>query len=231
MPVLEVEGVDSCYGRSLIIHDLSLNVDGGECVALFGRKGAGRSTLLKTIAGIVKPTHGEIRLNGRVISGLEPQAVTEAGLAYVSEDRRMFRELTVTENLEIGQIAARPNERGWSVSSVFDLFPELARVMNQQAGGLAADVKGLLALGHALLRQPCALLLDEPTQDLTPASIARLGAVIRQLKSAGLAILISESDLSFTGHEADRAYLIEKGAIRWHGAAADLGSDDKIRED
>lgn len=231
MPVLDVVGIDSCYGRSLIIHDLSLSVDRNECVALFGRKGAGKSTLLKTLAGIVRPTHGEIRLNGTVISGMESTKIAQAGLVYVPEDRRIFREMTVAENIEVGKRPPADAPPSWALADVFDLFPELGETRNERADRLPNCIHEFLMIGRALLGQPRVLLLDEPTQDLTESGIERLATALRQLKATGLAIVLSENNVPFAWQVADRAYVIERGTILRSGTMADLAADDEIRRD
>jgi branched-chain amino acid transport system ATP-binding protein len=198
-------------------------------VVLLGRNGAGKSTTLKSIIGLVRPASGEIEYDGRRIDGLEPYRIAQAGLGYVPEDRRIFTELTVLENLEVGRQPPRPNAPAWSAEKVFGLFPNLAAMQDRLGGRTSGGEQQMLTIARTLMGNPACLLLDEPSEGLAPVIVDQMAAAIRALKKEGLSVLLSEQNLHFAAAVSDRAYIIEKGRIRFAGTMAELAANGEVR--
>jgi len=215
--MLAVQGLHAYYGRAHILADVALGVARGEVVALLGRNGAGKSTTLKGIMGMVRPAAGEIVFDGRRIERFPTWRIASAGLGYVPEDRRIFTELSVMENLDVGR-----RGQGWTPEKLFALFPNLAEVRDRPAGRISGGEQQMLAIARTLMGNPTCLLLDEPSEGLAPLIVDQMTAAIRELKSSGVAILLSEQNLRFAAAVADRAYVIDKGRIRHAGTMADL---------
>jgi branched-chain amino acid transport system ATP-binding protein len=194
-------------------------------ISLLGRNGAGKSTTLKAIVGVVEVTAGEIRFEGRSLRGVPPHRAARLGIGLVPEDRRIFADLTVAENLAVG---AR-EERGWSVERVVGLFPRLGDLLRQRGGSLSGGEQQMLTIARTLVTGPRLLLLDEPSEGLAPVVVAALGDTIAALKRQGLSILMAEQNLKFARRLADRAYIIEKGEIRFDGTMAALDADASLR--
>jgi branched-chain amino acid transport system ATP-binding protein len=224
--MLEVAGLHAHYGRAHILADVSFAVGRGEVVALLGRNGAGKSTTLKAIMGLVPPTRGRITFDGRDIAGRPPYRIARLGLGYVPEDRRLFPDLTVLENLEVGRRPA-PDERGppWTPARLFRLFPHLAALGERPAGQTSGGEQQMLAIARTLMGNPQALLLDEPSEGLAPVIVEQLASTIVELKGRGLTILLAEQNLHFARVVADRALIIDRGRIRHSGAFAELAED------
>ena len=214
LATLEVRGLNAGYGRAQVLFNVALEVREGEVVALLGRNGAGKSTTLKAIMGLVPPRSGEVTLNGESISHLEPHQIARLGLGYVPEDRRIFTDLTVTENLEVGRQAPRGNAPSWSVEKLFALFPALAALRERRGARMSGGEQQMLCIARTLAGNPAAILMDEPSEGLAPVVVEQVAHTIRELKRAGLTVLLAEQSRHFAGRVADRAYLLEKGVIR-----------------
>lgn len=213
MALLEVKGLHAGYGRAKVLFDASLELAAGEVVMLAGRNGAGKSTTLKAIMGLVERT-GDVRCNGRRIDGLEPFEIARLGIGYVPEDRRVFSELTVEENLEVGRRNARPQLPGWDEGRLFALFPNLGTMRERRAAAMSGGEQKMLAIARTLMGNPLAILLDEPSEGLAPLVVREMAEAIAELKRAGLAVLVCEQNVRFAERLVDRTYRIEKGRIQ-----------------
>jgi branched-chain amino acid transport system ATP-binding protein len=227
--MLAVRHLEAYYGRAHILADLSLEVGTGEVVVLLGRNGAGKSTTLKSIIGLVRPAGGEIEFDGRRIERLEPYEIAELGLGYVPEDRRIFTELTVMENLEVGRQPPRPGAPTWTPERLFKLFPNLAEMTDRPGGRTSGGEQQMLTIARTLMGNPSCILLDEPSEGLAPVIVDQMAAAIRELKAEGLSVLLSEQNLHFATEVSDRAYIIEKGRIRFAGTMAALAANEEVR--
>jgi branched-chain amino acid transport system ATP-binding protein len=227
--MLEVAELHAHYGRAHILAGVSLSVAAGEVVVLLGRNGAGKSTTLKAIMGLVRPSGGRVRFAGRDIAGLEPFEIARLGLGYVPEERRIFTGLTVMENLEVGRRPPPPGRPAWTPERVFALFPPLAGLRDRPGGRMSGGEQQMLAIARTLMGNPRLILLDEPSEGLAPVVLERLAQAIRELKAEGLAILLSEQNLHFARLVADRASIVEKGRVRWAGDMAALMEAPEIR--
>lgn len=227
-PVLEVDGLHARYGLSHVLFDVALRVERGEVVCLLGRNGAGKSTTLKSIIGLVPPAAGRVRFKGEDVTGRPPFLLARLGLGYVPDDRRIFADLTVAENLEI---AARPaaGGAGWTLERIFDLFPVLGEKLRHRGGHLSGGEQKMLALARALVGNPELLLLDEPLEGLAPLLVRALADQILRLKAAGLTVLLAEQNIGAALGVADRAYVIDDGRIRYHGTVAELRANEEVR--
>ena len=229
-PMLEVTGLNSFYGWAHILFDLSLTVGRGEVVVLLGRNGAGKSTTLKSIVGLVRPAGGAVTFRGDAIAGLPPHRIVRMGLGYVPEERRIFTDLTVAENLEVGRQQPREGAPEWSVDKLFTLFPNLAEMQGRPAGRMSGGEQQMLTVARTLMGNPSLILLDEPSEGLAPVIVDQMAATIRALKTSGLSILLSEQNLRFARMVSDRAYIVEKGRIRWHGSLDALEADEAAKQ-
>ncbi|MGH8680727.1 MAG: ABC transporter ATP-binding protein [Burkholderiales bacterium] len=227
--MLSVRGLNAYYGRAHILADVALEVATGEVVVLLGRNGAGKSTTLKSIIGLVRPTSGQIEFDGRRIDGLEPYEIARAGLGYVPEDRRIFTELTVLENLEVGRQPPRPNAPAWTAAKVFALFPNLAAMPDRPGGRTSGGEQQMLTIARTLMGNPSCVLLDEPSEGLAPVIVDQMAQAIRALRRQGLSVLLSEQNLHFATAVSDRAYIIEKGQMRFSGTMAELAASADVR--
>ncbi|WP_425403742.1 ABC transporter ATP-binding protein [Hwanghaeella sp.] len=226
---LALDAVSAGYGQALAIRDITLTVTPGEVVALLGRNGAGKSTTLKAVMGMLPLRGGQVLMDGDEISGRPVHARAGAGIGYVPEDRRIFTGLTVAENLESGR---RPIEAGrdWTPDRLFDLFPNLAPARDRHAGQLSGGEQQMLALARTLMGNPRMLLLDEPSEGLAPVIVDALARVVKTLKQEGLGILLCEQNTSFTTKVADRAAIIESGSLQYEGSMGQLALDDAVRK-
>jgi branched-chain amino acid transport system ATP-binding protein len=223
--VLELEAVEAGYGLSRVLHDVSLRAGAGEVVSLLGRNGAGKSTTLKAIVGLVEVTGGRIRFDGLDITRRATHEISRLGVGYVPEDRRIFGDLTVAENLTVGEKG--PGE--WSAARVYRFFPKLRELARRRAGSLSGGEQQMLTVARTLMGNPRVLLLDEPSEGLAPVIVRALADQIAALKREGLTILLCEQNLKFAARLADRAYIIEKGEIRFDGPMSGLMGDEALR--
>jgi len=222
--MLSVRNLNTYYGSAHILADVALDVGAGEAVVLLGRNGAGKSTTLKSLVGWTRPRSGEIVFDGRRIERLPMWRVARSGLGYVPEDRRIFTDLSVLENLDVGR-----QRGGWSPERVFALFPNLAEARDRPASRISGGEQQMLAIARTLMGNPSCLLLDEPSEGLAPLIVEQVAAAMRELKSSGVSVLLSEQNLRFAAAVCDRAYVIEQGRIRWSGTMAELARDDAAR--
>jgi branched-chain amino acid transport system ATP-binding protein len=227
--MLAVNGLHTYYGRAHILADVSLELAASEVVCLLGRNGAGKSTTLKSIVGIARPAAGEIVFNGQRIERLQPYEIARSGLGYVPEDRRIFTDLTVAENLEVGRQPARPNAPNWTPAKLFELFPNLGEMQDRLGARMSGGEQQMLTIARTLMGNPTCILLDEPSEGLAPLIVDQMTAAIRALKNEGLSVLLSEQNLHFATEVSDRAYIIEKGCIRFSGSMAELGANEEVR--
>jgi branched-chain amino acid transport system ATP-binding protein len=227
--MLSVRGLNAGYGRAHILTDVALEVARGEVMALLGRNGAGKSTTLKSIMGLVRPQSGEIVYDGRRIDRLPPYRIARAGLGYVPEDRRVFTDLSVLENLDVGRLRPGAGAEGWTPEKLFALFPNLAQARDRPAGRISGGEQQMLAIARTLMGNPSCILLDEPSEGLAPVIVDQMAAAVRELKSSGVSVLLSEQNLRFAAQIADRATIIENGRIRFSGTVAELAADEGAR--
>ena len=222
--LLELDEVYTAYGLSRVLFGISLEVKEGECVCLLGRNGVGKTTTMRSVMGLTPPSAGRIRFKSRDITGRPPHRIARAGIGFVPEDRRIFAELSVWENLDVAQrAAARPGR--WTIDTVFELFPVLAALRDRQGGFLSGGEQQMLTIARTLMGNPDLLLLDEPSEGLAPLVVEALLVKIRELKTQGLTILLAEQGVDFSLALADRVYVLEKGTVRFTGSAATLKSD------
>jgi branched-chain amino acid transport system ATP-binding protein len=229
---LAVNGLDAHYGRAQALFGISFALAPGDVLALLGRNGAGKSTILKCVIGLLPPSGGSIDLFGQPLAGLPAHRVAQAGIGYVPEERRVFRGLSVAENLAV---AARPaptvdaGEMPWTVERVFALFPALLPLAARRAGILSGGEQQMLTIGRTLMTNPRVLLLDEPSEGLAPVVVDSIVETVRRLRDAGMTILLSEQNLSFAHRVADRAAVIERGHVRHIGAIDEIAGDAALR--
>jgi len=226
--MLEVSGLNSFYGGAHILRDVHLTLGRGEVLALLGRNGAGKSTTMKSVMGLVLPRSGSVRFAGQEVAGRPAYRICRLGLGYVPEDRRVFAELTVAENLEVGRRPPREGLEPWAEARLFDLFPNLAERRDHPAGRLSGGEQQMLTIARTLMGNPAAVLLDEPSEGIAPVIVEQMARVILELKREGLAVLISEQNLNFARVVADRMSIIETGVIRWEGSFAAFDAEPGI---
>jgi branched-chain amino acid transport system ATP-binding protein len=227
-PVLAVDKLSAWYGAAQILFDVSLHVGRGEVVALMGRNGAGKSTTMKAIMGLVGRRSGAVRFLGSDLARLETYEIARLGLGWVPEDRRIFTELTVMENLDIGRRPPREGA-GWTPERIFGLFPNLAELRDRPGGRMSGGEQQMLTVARTLMGNPLMVLLDEPSEGIAPVLVERMAATILELKQEGLPILLSEQNLHFAALVSDRVYVLEKGHIGWSGTMADLSSSVEVQ--
>ncbi|MCA3358197.1 MAG: ABC transporter ATP-binding protein [Roseomonas sp.] len=226
--MLEVEGLRAGYGPAEILFGVSLTLARGEVAALMGRNGAGKSTTLKAIMGLITPRAGRVRFGGRDIAGLPPFRIARLGLGYVPEDRRIFTDLTVAENLEVGRRPAEGRD-AWTPERLFEVFPNLASMRHRRAAAMSGGEQQMLAIARTLMGNPAAVLLDEPSEGLAPVILELMADAVLRMKREGIAVLLSEQNFDFAAAVADRAYVIERGEIRYDGSMAALEADPALR--
>ncbi|MBS0506947.1 MAG: ABC transporter ATP-binding protein [Proteobacteria bacterium] len=234
-PLLAVYRLNAWYGAAHILHGVSLQVGRGEVVALMGRNGAGKSTTLKSLAGLLGRTTGRVLWQGRPIHGLPAHRIARLGLGYVPEDRRIFTELTVRENLEVGRQGPRHWPDGapaphWTPAGLFALFPNLGEMPDRPGGQMSGGEQQMLSVARTLMGQPLLVLLDEPSEGVAPLIVQQLARTILALKAQGMGILLSEQNLALAQAVADRAYVLEKGQIVHEAPMAELARDARARQ-
>ena len=227
--MLEVSQIHTYYGLSHVLFGVSLTVNQGEIVCLLGRNGAGKSTTMRSIMGLIPPRNGYIRFKGITCTGQKPYLSARMGMGYVPDDRRVFADLTVGENLEIVQ---RKNQKAgiWNKDAIYDFFPPLKNIDKRRAGFLSGGEQQMLTIGRALMTNPDLLLLDEPTEGLAPLVVKLLAQQIRKLKETGLTVLLAEQNQSIALELSDRGYVIDNGVIRFGGTIRDLMENEPIRQ-
>jgi len=228
--LLQVEDIHSYYGKSHILHGISLEVGRGEVVGLLGRNGVGKSTTLKAIAGLVHPSAGRVTFDGRPILRLSAHRVARLGIGYVPEDRRIFRLLTVAENLRTGldRHGVTKTRKQELLDKAYGFFPVLAERRNQAGGTLSGGEQQMLAIARAMMLEPKIILLDEPTEGLMPRMVSQIRQIIEVLRQEGVAVLLVEQNVPLTLDASQRIYLIEKGVVRHHAPATELRVDDAV---
>jgi len=229
-PLLEVQKLSARYGMAQVLFGVSLAVRRGEIVALMGRNGAGKSTTLKAIMGLVAAASERVTFAGREIAGLAPFRIARLGLGYVPEERRIFTDLTVFENLEVGRRVAREGREGWTLERLFTIFPNLAEMRGRRASAISGGEQQMLTIARTLMGNPDMVLLDEPSEGLAPVIVEQMADAVLRMKDAGIAVLLCEQNLHFASAVSDRAIVIEKGAVRYEGTIEALEADETVRE-
>ena len=232
--LLDAKGLNAWYGAAHILFDVDLQVNRGEVVALMGRNGAGKSTTLKTLMGMLAKRTGTVSFLGQDVSRAEPHDVARLGMGYVPEDRRVFADLTVLENLEVGRQPARIWEDGraapvWTVAKLFKLFPNLGEMPDRPGGRMSGGEQQMLTVARTLMGNPYLMLLDEPSEGVAPVIVEQMVQMIFELKAQGVSILLSEQNMHFAALVADRAYVLERGQIRYQASMAELAADEEVR--
>jgi len=226
--MLELRNLNSGYGRAQVLFDFGLDLRAGEVVALLGRNGAGKSTALKTTMGLLHADSGEVRFENESITNLPAFQIARLGLGYVAEDRRIFADLTVAENLEAGRQSRRVGAPHWTPERLFQLFPNLGRMQERPGGRMSGGEQQMLAIARTLMGNPSAILLDEPFEGLAPVIVQDVAATIRELKREGLSVLLCEQNLRYARLVADRAVIIEKGRLCHAGTMSELDADPAL---
>ena len=227
--MLDVAALDAWYGKAQILYGVSLRVDAGECVALMGRNGAGKSTAMKTIMGLLGKRAGKVTWRGRDISALPSHRIARLGLGWVPEDRRIFTDLTVRENLQIGRQPPRSGAPTWTEAELFKLFPNLATMPDRPGGRMSGGEQQMLTIARTLMGNPHLILLDEPSEGVAPVIVEQMAQMIVKLKREGLSILLSEQNLHFARLVADRAVVLEKGQVRYADSMQALMADEAVQ--
>jgi len=225
---LAVEAIHTAYGLSRVLFGVSLEVHAGECIALIGRNGVGKTTTMRSIIGLTPPATGRVMWKGRDIARLGPHRICRLGIGFVPEDRRIFPELTVWENLDIARRAGPDGRTAWREEQVFALFPDLEAIRDRRGGVLSGGQQQMLTIARTLMGNPELLLLDEPSEGLAPLIVELLRQRVAELKSTGLSIVLAEQNLQFVMALADRVYILEKREVRFTGTPADLQADRRI---
>ncbi len=225
-PLLRVEGLESYYGESHILRSVSLQIAKGETVALLGRNGAGKTTTLKSIVGWVRPRSGSVKLGDAELAGSDMMTIARAGISLVPEERRIFTNLTVAENLRLAQITAR--KPGWSLDRIDERFPRLRERSSNRGDEISGGEKQMLAIARALVQDTRVLLLDEPTEGLAPLIVREVEAIVREIKAAGMTILLVEQNLYSALGLADRCYVLDQGTVVYEGTPEALRTNDEI---
>ncbi len=226
--MLQVERIHTFYGLSHILFGVSLKVNPGEIVCLLGRNGAGKTTTMKSIIGIIPPKEGSIKFRGEEIIGIEPYLLTRKGIGYIPDDRRIFVDLSVAENLEVAERKTKEGE-GWTRGKIFEMFPALKNIEARRGGCLSGGEQKMLAIARALMGNPEFILLDEPFEGLAPLLVHALEGQIRKLREVGLTVLIAEQNVRSTLRLSDRGYIIDNGQIRYHGSIGELRDNEEVR--
>jgi len=225
---LVVDGIHTAYGLSQVLFGVSLEVHAGECIALIGRNGVGKTTTMRSIIGLTPPLSGRVVWKGQDIARLGPHRICRLGIGFVPEDRRIFPELSVWENLDIARRTGASGKTTWREEQVFALFPDLAEIRDRRGGVLSGGQQQMLTIARTLMGNPELLLLDEPSEGLAPLIVELLRQRVAELKSTGLSIVLAEQNLQFVMALADRVYILEKGEVRFTGTPADLQADKRI---
>lgn len=228
--MIEITGMSSYYGKARILDDISFAIGRGEVVALLGRNGAGKTTTIKSIMQLLRPASGSVRFDGQELVGQPAHRVARQGLGYVPEERRIFTDLTILENLEVGRQPPRDGTPTWSIDELFTLFPNLAERRSNRGKALSGGEQQMLSIARTLMGNPRCLLLDEASEGIAPVIIEQLATTLMQIKQQGLTVLLSEQNLHFARLVADRAIIIESGQTRFDGTFDELDRDPGIQK-
>jgi branched-chain amino acid transport system ATP-binding protein len=234
VPALTAENINAWYGAAQVLYDVSFTIGRGEVVALMGRNGAGKSTTMKAVMGLMPRRSGMVRVNGHDVSRLRPFEIARLGVGFVPEDRRIFSDLTVEENLDTGRQPPRRFEDGaeapnWTPEALFRLFPNLAELRARPGGRMSGGEQQMLTIARTLMGNPLIVLLDEPSEGIAPLIVEAIADTIIELKKRGLSILLSEQNVGFAQLVSDRAYMLEKGQICWQGTMTELAENADIQ--
>jgi branched-chain amino acid transport system ATP-binding protein len=230
-PMLQVSGLNAFYGRAQVLFDVGFEVGRGEVVALMGRNGAGKSTTMKAVMGLLPRTAGTVTFRGAEIDALPPYRIARLGLGFVPEDRRVFGDLTVMENLDTGRQPPREGAPHWTPERLFRLFPNLGEMRERRASRMSGGEQQMLTVSRTLMGNPHLVLLDEPSEGVAPVIVEQMANMILELKREGLSILLSEQNLHFAELVSDRAYVLERGQVRFSGTMDELARDEALRRD
>jgi branched-chain amino acid transport system ATP-binding protein len=230
-PLLSIRDLNTFYGRAHILRKMALEVHRGQVTALLGRNGAGKSTTLKAIIGLVSASSGEIIFDDFPITNQRPYKIAQAGIGYVPEERRIFTELTIMENLQVGLQPPRKGAPHWTLESVFEIFPNLANMRNRLGANMSGGEQQMLAIARTLMGNPALLLLDEPSEGLAPKIVEQIAETIRLVGGQGLTVILSEQNLHFASLIASDATIIEKGTVRFSGTMAELRQNEGIQRE
>ena len=228
MNILEIQNIHTFYGKTQVIFGLSLSVKKGEAICLLGRNGAAKSTTLRSIMGLTPPQSGRIVYKNTTISEEPPHQIARRGIGYAPQDRIIFPDLTVRQNLELPQPGAKTDGIQWTVKKVYEIFPQLQDMQEQLGFTLSGGQQRMLAIGRALMVKPELLLLDEPGEGLSPAIVADLGKALKKIQARGITLLFAEHNLTFALELSDRVYIIERGAVCYHGTSTEVSQNPKI---
>lgn len=227
---LTVENINTYYGLSHILFDVSLRVDQGEVVVLLGRNGAGKTTTMLSIMGLNPPKTGTINYKGKDITSLAPYKIARSGIGFVPEDRRIFPDITVLGNLDVGRKYSKNKDNKWTLERIYQLFPVLKDFSNRHGGTLSGGEQQMLTIARSLMGNPDFLLLDEPSEGLAPLIVKVLGEFIEVIKNEGMTVLLSEQNTKFALKHADRAYIVDNGSIKFEGSIAQLEQNEEIKK-
>jgi len=227
---LALENINAYYGMSHILFDVSLNVDRGEVLVLLGRNGAGKTTTMLSIMGLNPPKSGRVVYRGQDITGWAPYKIARMGIGYVPEDRKIFPDLTVLGNLEVGRKVSKGKAPSWPLERIYELFPVLKDFTHRAGGTLSGGQRQMLTIARTLMGNPELLLLDEPTEGLAPLVVKMLGEFLDVIKKEGVTVLLSEQNLKFALTHADRAYIVDNGIIKYQGSIEELGRDEEVKK-
>jgi branched-chain amino acid transport system ATP-binding protein len=228
--ILEVNNLSASYGRAHILFDVSFVVRPGEVVALMGRNGAGKSTTLKAIAGMLAQKSGNVIFNQIDISKFRPYRISRLGLGWVPEDRRIFTDLSVAENLEVGRQSARRGSPSWTVAQLIEVFPNLGNMLNRPAERMSGGEQQMLTVARTLMGNPILVLLDEPSEGIAPKIVEQMAHMIINLKAKGISVVLSEQNMHFAKLVSDRAYILERGEVRYSGTIDQLANDAGVQK-
>jgi branched-chain amino acid transport system ATP-binding protein len=230
MAFLEVESINTYYGRSHILFDVSLAVQKGEVVSLVGRNGAGKSTTFRSLMGLTPPRDGRIVFSGDSLQGLKPYQICRRGIGFVPEDRRCFPDLTVKENLEVAARRGKEVASPWTIDKIYSSFPRLQERERNLGSQLSGGEQQMLTIARTLMTNPELLLLDEPSEGLAPLVVALLAEMILEIRKEGVTVLLAEQNLHFCAKVSDRGYVIDKGSVKYEGKMGDLLTNEEVKE-
>jgi len=228
--VLELEAINTHYGKAHILNNLSFTLGQGEVVSLLGRNGAGKTTTVKSIMQLIRPSSGRVEFQGVRLDRMAPHKVAQRGIGYVPEDRRIFTDLTILENLEVGRQPVREGHEPWTIERLFEIFPNLRERQHNRGKALSGGEQQMLSIARTLMGNPILLLLDEPSEGIAPVIVEQMATTIKQIKAAGLSVLLSEQNMHFARLVSDRAIIIESGEKKYDGSFRELEANPEIRD-